>query len=154
MKKETDPVRKQLNNLLAEIGAKKNAIAVMGKCRAAAIERAAAQFDPEIARAEEDLKAIEAELIGIARYNKAQLFTDTERVDLKNGAVLRTIQKRVVKVKTMLASLKAAGLRHLIKVAEAPDWDSIDQFTDSELESLGARRKKKEIFAYEIKGAR
>ena len=151
MKKETDPIRKQLDGLLAEIGAKKNAIAFMTGAMEAAIARAAAEFEPEIKRAQDDLNGIEAELVGLAKYNKATLFSDTDRVDLRNGALLRQIQRRVVKIKSMLANLKAAGMLALIKVSESPDWDSIERLPEEELKRLGARRQAKESFAYELR---
>lgn len=154
MKKETDPIRKQLNVLLAEIAAKQNAIAIMEKCLADAIDRVAKQWDPEIQKAEQDLKAIETELIGLAKYNKATLFADTDRVDVRNGAVLRQVAKKVKRIKKMLARLKATGHVEAIKTVESVDWDLVEKWDDDILKELGTKRVPKESFEYEVKGER
>ena len=153
MKKEIDPIRKQLNGLLAEIGSKQNAIALMEKCMAAEIEKAAARFAPYIKTAQEDLKAIEAELVGLAKLHKAALFAGTDRVDLKMGAVLRQVARKVKRIKGMLARLKATGHAEAIKVVESVDWDQIEKWSDEILKDLGTKRVPKESFEYEVKGA-
>ncbi|MBI5580808.1 MAG: host-nuclease inhibitor Gam family protein [Deltaproteobacteria bacterium] len=151
MKKEIDPVRRQLDALLALIRTKQAAIEAIKQEMTARIEAITAEYKPGIEAAGEDLKAIEAELIGLARFNKATLFAGTDRVDVRNGAVLRQVARRVKRIKGMLAKLKAAGREEAIRRIESVDWDEVEKWSEEILKGLGTRRVPKEIFAYEVK---
>jgi hypothetical protein len=148
-----DPLRKQIDGLLAEISAKKNAIAFMEKSLQAELDRVAAQWDPGINAQEGELKAIEAELVGMLKFNKAKLFDGVDRVDFKNGAVLRQVSRPVKRVKKFLQRLKAAGKEFMIKTVESVDWDQVEKLGDEELHALGTKRVPKEEFSYDLKGA-
>jgi hypothetical protein len=150
MKNANDPVKKQLDLLLAQIAAKKKALDIMQQVMAADIERVTAQFKPAIGCAEDELRAFEAELLGLAKYHKHALFERTERLDLKHGALLRTVQRRVRRIKGMLERLKQAGRVEAVKVAESVDWERVEQYPDSLLTALGTQRVARELFAYEI----
>lgn len=148
--KAENSVLRQIDGLLAEIGEKTAAVGRLKAAMEAAIARAAAEFEPTIKHTEEDLKAIEAELIGMAKFNKAALFTSTDRVDLKHGALIRQVQRKVKRIKGMLERLKAEGMTDAVKVAESVDWDRVEQWDDEILKQLGTKRTAKEIFAFEM----
>lgn len=150
----TDTERK-IDGLLAELGAKRNAIQCMERAMAGAIERAAAGYRPFIERGREELAAIEEELYGLLRFHKAELFAGgRERVELVHGAVLRQVERRVKRVKDMLARLKAAGEAAAVKVKESVDWDAVDALPDERLARLRVARVAREVYSYEVKSAK
>jgi phage host-nuclease inhibitor protein Gam len=151
MKKEADTAKRQLDGLLAGIGDFKASIASLQKTMSDEIERVVTKHKPTIQRQEEELKLLEEELYGLAKFNKADLFADTDRLDLTHGAVLRQVQRKVKRIKGMLERLKTMGRVEAVKVVESVDWDQVEKYPDTLLEALGTKRVPKEVYSYETK---
>lgn len=149
-----DPLLTQIDGLLVEIAGKESAVKNLEASMAAAVARATAGFAPHLSQAKEDLKAIEAELVGLAKHHKAALFEKRDRVDLPHGALIRQVQRRVKRIKGMLDRLKAARLPEAIKVSESVDWDTIEKWDAALLAKLGTKRVPKELFSYETAGGK
>lgn len=152
MKKETDPIRKQLDELLARLRARQAEIAAVHKEMSTEIDAVTAKYNHLLEAKLAIMQADETELIALAKYHKATLFAATDRVDVANGAVLRQVARKVKRIKGMLAKLKTAGHDEAIKTVESVDWDTIEKWSDDILKELGTKRVPKEIFAYEVKG--
>jgi hypothetical protein len=116
---------------------------------AARIEALRAECGPGIASLHAALAADEKELSALGRTGG--LFAPGEdKLALRNGAVLRHVVERARRVKAMLARLKAAGMTALIKVAEAPDWDKVDDLPDAALAALGSKRVREIKISWEV----
>ena len=152
MKKETDPIRLQLDALMELIRTRQVAIEAMQKTMTARIEEITAECKPAIEAAVANVECLAADLVGLMKLHKAALFGERDRVDLQNGALLRQVQRKVKRIKKMLARLKETGHTEAIKTVESVDWDQIEKWEDGILKELGTKRVPKEIFAYEVKG--
>jgi len=100
------------------------------------------------------LKDLEKQLVSLMKTNSAVVFDGDERVDLKHGSLLFTIEERVKKLKdtqTMLENLKRCGFRDVIKVVENIDWDKMESWPVEKLALVGTKRTRKEIYSWETK---
>ena len=82
---------------------------------------------------------------------QAAIMAGEDRVDLATGSLLLKIEKRVKRVKKMLENLKAAGFVDAIKTVESVNWDELEKWDTEKLGLVGAEKKDKLIFGYEIK---
>jgi phage host-nuclease inhibitor protein Gam len=99
------------------------------------------------------IAVLESDLEAFAKANKGALFaTEDSRIDLQNGALTYTVEKRVKRIRDMLDRLENARRIELIKIAKSVDWDQVEKLDDADLAALGTKRQKKERFAYELKG--
>ena len=99
------------------------------------------------------VSAHEKSLEKLVRKHKAAILAGRDRAQLTNGSVMLKLEKRVKRVKGMLARIQAAGLKALIKYARpSVDWDQVDKLPDADLAGLGTERVEKEWFSYEVKG--
>ena len=117
---------------------------------AAEINKVRAKYDDLIKPIKESLALTDKELRKLAKGNKAELFEDSDRVDLENGALLYTLEKRVKRAKGMLKRLKEQGFKDVIRIAESVNWDEIDKWSDKKLKKVGTERIEEERFEYEI----
>ena len=105
-----------------------------------------------IETAKQTLAILEADLTAFLKANKTALFSQADtRLDLQNGSLIYTVEKRVKRIRDMLTRLENANRVELIKTVKSVDWDSVEKLTDAELKVLGTERKPKDIFSYEIK---
>lgn len=150
-----DDARTQADALLARIAAAAASIGRMEEAVAAEIERVRQAYAGRIHTLREQLAGDEKALKALARGSRGELFqANVERVDLPHGALLLRIERRVKRIKGMLARLEAAGETAAVKVAKSVDWDVIEKWEDGRLARLGTERIDKERFAYETKEAR
>ena len=70
----------------------------------AELEAVQVRYEQPIAEAREALARSEADLECFAKLNSDALFAGKDRIDLKRGALLLTVEKRVKRVKKMLAA--------------------------------------------------
>ena len=119
---------------------------------ARAMEAVKQNFADRIANVKDAVAYLESKLEMFAKNNKSVLFAQADtRLELQNGALIYTIEKRVKRIRDMLARLEESRRHELIKIAKSVDWDSVEKLSDAELAALGTRRQSKEHFAYEIK---
>lgn len=109
-------------------------------------------YEVRINTAKETLAILASDLEAFAKSNKSALFPKEDtRLELQNGALIYTVEKRVKRIRKMLERLEKAGRNELIKTAKSVDWDSVEKLDDAALKALGTKRQTKERFAYEIK---
>lgn len=109
-------------------------------------------YEVRINTAKETLAILESDLEAFAKSNKSALFPKEDtRLELQNGALVYTVERRVKRIRKMLERLEKAGKQDLIKIAKSVDWDSVEKLDDADLKALGTKRQAKERFAYEIK---
>jgi len=117
---------------------------------AAEIDKVRAKYDELIKPIKESITLTDKELRKLAKANKDDLFEGQDRIDLENGALLYTLEKRVRRARGMLERLKEQGFKDVIRIAESVNWDEIDKWPDEQLKKVGTERIEEERFEYEL----
>lgn len=143
-------VKQTANALMLELIGRKAQLSMMQGVLEDAIVKITRFYAGDIRKAQEEVGSLEGELIALARENKETLFKDTDRVDLQNGALLYSVEKRVKRARGVLEKLQALGYLQAIKVAKSVNWDEVNKWNDEKLAQIGTLRVEKENFAYEL----
>lgn len=119
---------------------------------AAEVEILKQLYDMKIAAAKQTLAVLESDLESFSKTNKAELFAKEDtRLELQNGALTYTVERRVKRIRNMLNRLEQARRTELVKIAKSVDWDAVDKLDDADLKALGTKRVPKDRFSYELK---
>jgi hypothetical protein len=166
MTKKKEPAWKsQAEVLLRDIAQAKTILDDISAKRQAAIDAAARPYDEQAAVWGKSLAVMEANLTALMKKNKVAMFdwarvvkegqfsagTASDRLNLKTGMLRYGIENCVVKARNMLDQLKQKGRNDLIIIVEKPDWDKIEGLDAAGLDEIGAQRKIKERFSYDVK---
>ncbi|HUU40971.1 MAG TPA: host-nuclease inhibitor Gam family protein [Desulfatiglandales bacterium] len=141
---------KQADKILADLTA---LTAEMGEIQSDSekeLEAIKAAYKDRIAPVKEGVEALEKALKTLAKKHRADLFDGRDRIDLENGALIFSIERRVKKAKCVLQKLKELEFIEAIKIAESVDWDQLEKWTDERLFLIGTERKVEEKFEYEL----
>lgn len=114
------------------------------------MNRVKAKYETELNILQDSIKGMEKRLKDLCRKEKAFLFEQTDRVDLKHGALLYHAQWRVKRARGVLKRLKELGLTDAIKVVESVRWDVLEKWSDEKLFVCGTEKVLKEDFSYEL----
>ena len=90
-------------------------------------------------------------LMQTMKFNKKVLFDGTDVVNLPHGSLIHSKVDKVTIPKTALAACKGNHFNDVIKVVESLDRDAIEKWPDAKLVLIGAERKPKEEFSYNIR---
>lgn len=88
------------------------------------------------------------------KSNKTVLFDGTDVVRLANGALIRNVADKVSIPRDALAKCEELGFVEAIKIAKSLDRDAVEKWPDERLFLIGAERKQKEEFSYDLKEAK
>lgn len=130
-----------VNNDIAELEAKANA-------EMAAIK---ARYESTLTALRDGKGTLEKSLINLMKKNKGIIFDGTDVMHLKPGSLIHNIAEKVSIPKGALDECKAQGFMEVIKVMESLDRDAIEKWPDAKLVLIGAERKQKEEFSYDLK---
>jgi len=100
-------------------------------------------------RAEQAIR--DKELIGLMKKNKGILFDGTDVVNLLPGSLIRNMADHVSIPRDALQACKDNQFTDVIKTVESLDREAIEKWTDNQLSLIGAERKPKEEFKYNLK---
>ncbi|MCD4761033.1 host-nuclease inhibitor Gam family protein [bacterium] len=157
-------IKKQADDLLEEIGICEGKLGQFEADLATEIETITAKYRNDLDKLKAILKARVSQLNKLMKKHKVGLFTDPAlasipgpveaikdvRLNLKHGALLYSLEKRVKQAKKMLDRLKKHGYTDAIKIAESVNWDELEKWPDDKLAKVGTERVEKENFAYEV----
>lgn len=104
----------------------------------------------KVAPLKQQLELLDKSLRKHSQKYQVDLFKGRDRVDLKCGALLHQVDRRVKRIRDMLQRLEQLGSIEAIKIVKSVDWDVIETWTDERLIEVGTERVKKETFAYEL----
>lgn len=137
---------------------------ILSRMRSAArsIDNLQAQMDVEIAAIVEKyknqmetfqvlFKGLEVDLITLMKANKIALFAKSDVVNLPPGILIHSIVERVSIPRDAILACKENGWTDVIKVVESLDRNAVEQWPDAKLAAIGAQRKPKEEFKYDLK---
>lgn len=146
-------IKQTADSLLFEIAGRQKSLEKEVADAEAAIAKVRDAYAARLQDLRIEITALEKELIGLVKEYKKQLFSgDDDRLDLEHGALIYSIEKRIIHGQKVLANLKKQGFSDFIKISESVDWDALSKWPDKRLEIVGTKRVKKEQFAYELCG--
>ena len=115
------------------------------------VSRLKAKYDQEFAPIKSDLVRDEKILLALMAVNKAVLFDGTDIVRLSNGSLIHSVADKVSIPRDALARCKELGFAEVVKIAESLDREAVEKWPDERLILIGAERKQKEEFSYDLK---
>jgi hypothetical protein len=107
--------------------------------------------DECVRQSREMIEARDAALLKLMKQNKAVLFDGTDLVNLNSGRLIYSKEDKVKIPRTALDSCYEHGFIDVIKIVESLDREAVEKWTDEKLFLIGATRKPKETFNYEVK---
>lgn len=107
----------------------------------------AAMIEPLRAQLEANVAWLKATM----KSNKAVLFDGTDLVDLPHGALIRNVADKVTIPKGALARCEELGFADAIRIAKRLDREAVEKWPDERLFLIGAERKQREEFSYDLK---
>jgi hypothetical protein len=150
VKREAGSVKSEATVFLASLALTQGIIDQTMAEYNATVERITAPYEQTIEKLRADLAADAKELIALMKKNKAVLFDGTDVVNLSHGSLIHSVGDKVTIPKTALAECKAQGFNDVIKIVESLDRDKIEKWPDAKLVLIGAQRKTKEEFSYDL----
>jgi phage host-nuclease inhibitor protein Gam len=97
------------------------------------------------------LEARVAWLKDTMKNNKAVLFDGTDLVDLPHGTLIRNVADRVTIPRDAPARCEELGFADAIRIAKRLDREAVGKWPDERLFLIGAERRVREEFSYDLK---
>ena len=120
--------------------------------------RAAAEWHEIVMRYDKEMEPLrilmEATVLALMqtmKFNKAVLFDGTDVVTLAHGTLIHTFADKVTIPRNALDTCRTLGFSDVIKTVESLDREAVEKWPDSRLTLIGAVRKPKEEFSYDLK---
>jgi len=97
------------------------------------------------------LKELDKELITLMKSRCVPLFDGKDTVKLLHGILLYAREMRVSIPKDALMKILAQGWNEAIKIVKSIDRAVVEKWPDERLVVIGAKRKEKKTYSYELK---
>jgi hypothetical protein len=136
---------------LAEIAHSNAKIELLEAEYRAAIQAVEREYYDKRAPINEMLKLSVSWLMTSMKSDKAVLFDGTDVVRLMNGSLIHSVADKVSIPRDALVRCKELGFDEVVKIAESLDRDAVEKWPDERLILIGAERKSKEEFSYDLK---
>jgi hypothetical protein len=153
-RKEQAPIaviKDDAESLLAQIREEQSAIDQALAEGKSEMEKVVARYDEKVKPLLESRDQAIGVLIKLMKSNRKILFADTDVISLNSGRLLHSKEDKVTIPRDALDKCKAQGFTEVVKVAESLDREAVEKWTDEKLFLIGATRKPKETFKYEVK---
>jgi len=144
-------VPKLADGYLYEIASYKVQIDEIKTRASAEMEAAIKRYDSELSPLVIVMNTAIAALLQTMKFNKAVLFDGTDVVHLANGSLIHNVADKVSIPRDALARCEELGFAEVIKIAKSLDRDAVEKWPDERLVLIGAERKQKEEFSYDLK---
>lgn len=109
------------------------------------------RYRAEITSRAQNMSRIEKELMALMKEQKAEVFGDTDKVELIHGFLFHSLGSKVIIPRGALAEIETRGWKEAIKVAKSVDRAVVKKWSDERLDAIGARRESIETFSYEVR---
>lgn len=119
-----------------------------------AVARLKADYEAKLKPFKEDLATDEKTLVGLMKAGKKALFDRTDVVYLPHGMLLYTKKDKVSIPRdhdAVIAICEEQGFGEVVKIVKFLDREAIEKWPDERLFLIGAERKPKEEFNYDLK---
>ncbi len=125
------------------------------------IQRQEAEYQQALAalteKHRERVSAYKAELVKrenllmlLMKQNRQILFDGRDIVRLANGALIHGTEDRVKIPRDALSKCEQLGFNDAVKIAKSIDREAIEKWPDEKLFLIGAERKPRETFSYDL----
>lgn len=144
----------QADDLLENIKAVQGIIDDMTTKYNDAVARLKADCEARLKPFKEDLSRDEKALVGLMKAAKKALFAEADVVYLSNGMLLYTKKDKVSIPRdhaAVIAICEEQGFGEVVKIVKSLDREAIEKWPDERLFLIGAERKPKEEFNYDLK---
>jgi len=115
------------------------------------IEELRKAYETKLAPHRDQLRADEGALKALMKIGEAEFFASGDVCTLAAGSLIRTTGERVTIPRDALAQCKAQGFLDVIKTVESLDREAVEKWPDARLTLIGAERKPKTEFKYDLK---
>ena len=116
----------------------------------AEIAKIRGKYVAEIKDLESIIQTLDKKIKTLCKYEREELFAETQRVELQHGALLYHAEWKIKRARGVLDKLEELGMTEAIKVSKSVRWDVLEKWTDEKLFLVGTERKLKESFSYEL----
>ncbi len=144
-------IHKTADGCLQEIAARTAALRDLQAEAEAAMQEISARYEWRIETQDQLLRSSVAALMQTMKFSKKVLFNGRDVVNLPHGSLIHAIVDKVHIPKTALAACEELGLSEVIKIAKSLDREAVEKWSDEKLVLIGAERKPKEEFSYDLK---
>jgi phage host-nuclease inhibitor protein Gam len=141
----------QADDLLLTIRKQTNEIERLHNAYTEAVDALAASYKTKVDALQELLKDNDAALKALMKRSKKELFAGADIVNLPHGSLLHSIADKVKIPKTALDRCEELGFAEVVKIAKSLDREAVEKWPDEKLFLIGAERKPKEEFSYDLK---
>ena len=143
-------VREDADQLLKDIG---QVVVRLKKVEANAegeIEAVRTHYAKSIDPLRERLKELDKELIALMKSRCVPLFDGQDTLKLLHGILLYNKEDKVSIPRDALEKIKGQGWKEAILIAESVDRAVVEKWPDERLVVIGAKRKEKKSYSYEL----
>lgn len=147
---EPSEVRETANTYLREIAIRTVDLRDLHAEAEAAMQEVKARYALRIEARDMLLKSAITALMQTMKVNKAVLFDGTDVVRLVNGSLIHSTADKVSIPRDALAKCEELGFDEVVKIAKSLDRETIEKWPDERLILIGAERKSKEEFSYDL----
>jgi len=141
---------KEADQLLMEMAGYKCRLKAIQDRAEAEIAKIRGKYVAEIKDLESIIQALDKKIKTLCKYEREELFAETQRVELQHGALLYHAEWKIKRARGVLDKLEELGMTEAIKVSKSVRWDVLEKWTDEKLFLVGTERKLKESFSYEL----
>jgi phage host-nuclease inhibitor protein Gam len=145
-------IKMAANAWLIQIAGYEADIEVLEAEAKSALQALDAEYGARIVPLKAELKLYVSSLVATMKSNKAMLFDGTDVVRLANGSLIHSVADKVSIPRDALAICEELGFDEVIKIAKSLDRDAVEKWPDERLILIGAERKQKEEFSYDLVG--
>jgi len=146
-----EAVRSEADQLLTDIG---QVVVRLKKVEAdaeAEIETVRAHYAKSIDPLRERVGELDKELITLMKSRCVPLFDGKDTLKLLHGILLYNKEDKVSIPRDALEKIKGQGWKEAILIAESINRAVVEKWPDERLVVIGAKRKEKKTYSYEVK---
>ena len=145
-----EAVRKNADQFLKDIGKATIKLQFAEAEAEKEIEVVRAHYARSIDPLRDRLKGLDKELIGLMKSRCVPLFDGKDTLKLLHGILLYNKEDKVSIPRDALSKIKGQGWKEAILIAESVDRSVVEKWTDERLVVIGAKRKAKKTYSYEL----
>ena len=146
-----EAVREEADRLLDDIGKITARLQTAEVEAEAEIETVRAHFARSIDPLRDRLKELDKELITLMKSRQVPLFDGKDTLKLLHGILLYNKEDKVSIPRDALLKIKLQGWKEAILIAESINRAVVEKWPDERLVMIGAKRKEKKTYSYEVK---
>jgi hypothetical protein len=138
-------------DLLFEIRTLRAEISILEGNAEREISRVRGRYREELDPRGEKLRIIEAELLGLMKREKGEIFAITDKIELTHGFLFYALGWKIKIPRGALARIEAEGWDEAIRTVKSIDRAVVEAWSEDRLAKIGAEKKRTENFSFEVR---